>query len=333
MAFVLQTVLVVLVLGGAIAYIGNYVGRYIGKKRLTLFNLRPRYTAIAITVVSGVLIALSTAGVLLMISQDARTALLGLDRLRQEISEKTKELNAANASLEKLKLTFSQLEKNLEAVRKESAQLQKTKQRLSREVTRAREGEVLFRKGEVISLSLIQAGPEKGKIEAGLKKIVASANDYLGSLGTRSAVNVSTEDLDTAVYTLIGESRLFVVKMVADRNAVWGEDIPARFELNENRLVYHAGDEIVGGDIPAGLSAPQIEQEVMKVLRSSHQAAKDAGVLPDPSGSVGRIPYSQISDVARKVKAVNKKVRLRVVAQKDVYSIGPLEVEFKVGNK
>ena len=333
MAFVLQIVLVVLVLGGAIAYIGNYVGRYIGKKRLTLFNLRPRYTAIAITVISGVLIALSTAGVLLMISQDARTALLGLDRLKQEISEKTKELNAANESLQKLDRTLSQLEKNLEAVKQESAQLQKVKQRLSKEVTLAREGEVLFRKGEVISLSLIQAGPGKGKIDAGLKKIIASANSYLNGLGTRSTVNVFPDDLDTAIYTLVGESRLFVVKLVADRNAVWGEGIPAHFELNENRLVYRAGDEIVGGDIPAGLSAPQIEQEVMKILRASHQAAKDAGVLPDPSGSVGRISYSQISDVARKVKALNKKVSLRVVAQKDIYAIGPLEVEFKVGNK
>lgn len=333
MALILQVVLLVVVLGGVIAYLGNYIGRYIGKKRLTLFNLRPRYTAIAITVISGILIALSTAGVLLILSQDARTALLGLDRLKREVREKTEELNAANESLQKLNQTLSHLQRKLEVVKKESAQLQRVKQRLSKEVALAREGEVLFRKGEVISLSLIQAGPEKGKIDAGLRKIVAAADSYLGGLGARSTVSVSSEDRDAAVYALLNENKIFVVKLIADRNALWGEEIPGHFELVENRLIYRAGDTITGGDIPAGLSLPQVEQEVMKVLRSSHQVAKDAGILPDPSGSVGSISYSQISEAARKIKAIDKKVSLIVEAKRDVYTIGPLEVELKVGYK
>lgn len=331
--FVVQITLLLVVLGGAIAYIGNYVGRYIGKRRLTLFNLRPRYTATAITIISGILIAISTMAVLLIISQDARTALLGLDRLKKEISEKSKELNTANESLQKLNRTLKELEGKLDVTKEEAAQLQKAKQRLSREITVTRQGEVLFKKDEVITLSLIQAGPEKEKIEEGLSRILSAADTNLRGLGIKSdktLVTVAPEEFNQTVYELLGNTKIFVVKLMADHNSLWGEEIPAHFELVENRLVYRTGEEIAGGDIPAGISASQIEQEIMGILKLSHQSAREAGVLPE---AVGSIPYSQIIDFAKKIKATNKKVGLKVLAKKDIYVIGPLEVELKISYK
>lgn len=326
LTFAVQIILLLLLLGGAIAYIGNYVGRYIGKKRLTLFNLRPRHTATAITIISGILIAVSTMAVLLVISQDARTALLGLDRLKREISEKSQELNAANEMLK-------ELEGKLDVTRKESAQLQKAKQRLSREITVTRQGEMLFKKDEVITLSLIQAGPEKEKIEEGLNRILSAADTNLRGLGIKSdktLVTVAPEEFNQTVYELLGNTKIFVVKLMADHNSLWGEEIPAHFELVENRLVYRAGGEIVGGDILPGLSASEIEQEIVKTLRLSHQSAREAGILPE---AVGSIPYSQIIDSAKKIKGINRKVSLGVAAKKDTYVIGPLEVELKISYK
>jgi hypothetical protein len=98
-------------------------------------------------------------------------------------------------------------------------------------------------------------------------------------------------------------------------------------------LIYAAGAEVAGGTIPARLTAPQAEQEIMKVLKLAHQSARAAGVQPDPSGSIGGIPYSQISDFARKIAAAGKSVVLKVVAKKEVHASGPLEVDLRIGDK
>ncbi|MFA5113021.1 MAG: DUF3084 domain-containing protein [Candidatus Margulisiibacteriota bacterium] len=334
--FTLRILLLLAVLSGTIAFVGNRVGKYIGKRRVTIFGLRPRYTAMVITVISGMLIALGTVGIMLALSQSVRTALLGLERLQTEIGVKTAELATANKSLDEVRRQQRQLAEELVAAKQEVSQLQRAKQQLSREVKTARQGEVLFKKGEIISLSLIQAGPDKDKIVEGLNLITANADDSLRQLGIRSAVPIVTvneEEFNETVYSLLGENRPYIVKLVADSNSVWGEPVPALFALAENKLVYRAGAEIVSGEVAGGLTQAQEEQAVMQLLRRAHQAARDQGIVPDPAGSIGSVPYSQISDTARKIRGLGRKAVLRIVAQKDIYAIGPLAVDLKVSGR
>jgi uncharacterized protein (DUF3084 family) len=322
--FAAQIILLLLVIGGAIAYIGNYVGKYIGKRRLTIFNLRPRHTAMTITVISGILIAFLTLGV------------LGLDKLKEQIVLKTAELNAANLELQQKLGQTKDLEEKLTGAKTEIGQLNKAKQKLSREVKVTRQGEVILKKGEVITLSLIQAGPEKSKIEAGLKQILASADANLRNYGIKSnklLVTVAPDDFDQAVYSLMGENKVFVVKLVALRNTLWGEEVPAQFDIIENKLVFKENMEIASGEIVAKLSSPQIEQEVTRILGLARQAALEAGVQTDPSGSLGSLPYSQIVDLARKIKNSDRKTLLRISAKKDIYTIGPLDINFRTSFK
>ena len=53
-----------IVSGGAIAFIGDRLGTKIGKKRLSIFGLRPRHTSNVITVITGILITGLTIGLL-----------------------------------------------------------------------------------------------------------------------------------------------------------------------------------------------------------------------------------------------------------------------------
>ena len=324
--FVWQIILILFVLGGLIAYSGNRVGKYIGKRRLTLFNLRPRHTATAITILSGILIALLTMGVLLLVSQDARTALLGLDRLKGEITARGQELSSANEALLKLNQELAlksaqqaEIEKKLNLAKEEVVSLQRTKVNLNKAVRQAREGEVVFRVGEVVALSLVQAGPERSKLESGLGQLLAAAS-----------VEASIEELDSAVDRLAGQTDRYVVKLVAARNVLQGETVPVRIELVENRLIYPAGKEIAALDIPNGLTSAALEAEIMRLLRNSHNTARDAGVLPNTAGSLGSVPYSDISELAKKLKSNNKKVTLQVLAALDIYTIGPVAVRFRV---
>jgi uncharacterized protein (DUF3084 family) len=68
--------LVLLVAGGVIAYVGDRLGTYIGKKRLSAWGLRPRHTAMLYTVLSGGLISVLTLGALMAYDGAIKTALL-----------------------------------------------------------------------------------------------------------------------------------------------------------------------------------------------------------------------------------------------------------------
>ena len=147
----MNIVVVLLIVSGIVAYVGNYIGRFFGKRRLSIFGLRPRQTATIFTVLSGVLIALITFGSVLLISRDARTALFGLEKLRGEISQTQKDLEKKAGELEAA-------QKAAEKTRKEIADLLATKKVLLTEVESARSRAVIFSAGQDIYVGKIMGG-------------------------------------------------------------------------------------------------------------------------------------------------------------------------------
>ena len=80
-------ILVLAVVGGVIAFIGDRLGTRIGKRRLSIFGLRPRHTAVVVTVFTGVCITTVTFGVMAAVSENVRTALFGMERLNRMMAE------------------------------------------------------------------------------------------------------------------------------------------------------------------------------------------------------------------------------------------------------
>ena len=96
--------IVVLVLtGGVIAFIGDRLGSKVGKKKLSLFGLRPRHTSILVTIITGILITTVTFGILAIASKDVRTALFGMNKLKAELNEKQSMLEEASSALVNVK--------------------------------------------------------------------------------------------------------------------------------------------------------------------------------------------------------------------------------------
>ena len=54
----------ILILGGVIATVGDRIGTRVGKARLSLFNLRPKKTAVIVTIFTGGLISASSLAIL-----------------------------------------------------------------------------------------------------------------------------------------------------------------------------------------------------------------------------------------------------------------------------
>ena len=68
--------IILFVMGGVTAYMGDRLGSYIGKKRHSTFGLRPRHTAMLWTVVSGGVIAVGTLLLFVALNDTFKTALL-----------------------------------------------------------------------------------------------------------------------------------------------------------------------------------------------------------------------------------------------------------------
>ena len=98
--FGVRLIVILALMGGIIAYIADKLGSKIGKKRLTIFGLRPHKTSVLLTVLSGILIAACTIGVLAVASQNARTALFGMDKLQKEMASLTEQKKTAQAQLD-----------------------------------------------------------------------------------------------------------------------------------------------------------------------------------------------------------------------------------------
>jgi|SRR5579863_1107331 len=80
-------ILIIMIVAGAIAYVGDRVGHQVGRKRLTLFGIRPRYTSTIVAVGTGVVIALSVTLIAILFSQQVKTALFRMNQISAEISQ------------------------------------------------------------------------------------------------------------------------------------------------------------------------------------------------------------------------------------------------------
>ena len=59
-----KILVIIALMGGLIAYMGDKLGTKVGKRRMSLFGLRPKHTSIIVTIVTGLLVAAATVGVL-----------------------------------------------------------------------------------------------------------------------------------------------------------------------------------------------------------------------------------------------------------------------------
>lgn len=118
------------IVGGVIAYIGDRLGMKIGRKKLTLFGLRPRHTSILITIVTGVIIASASIGVLTIVSQDVRTALFRMKEIQEE-------LVTVQTSYEEMRYQRDEAQQDLQTAQTALAQAQEDYNRVIRDLEQA----------------------------------------------------------------------------------------------------------------------------------------------------------------------------------------------------
>ena len=209
-----------IIISGLIAFVGDWVGLKIGKKRVTVFGLRPHFTAIFITIISGVLIAIITVTILAISSNDVRTALFGMEELKEKLTYLSREVELSNVQLstskENLKEKTTQLQemeenyqKLSEDIKSKTSQLEELlkireglieeKDKLDKEVEELnatikalysgiawiREGEIIFGSDEQIALTIIQGQKPVEEIKRKLIRFLNEVSNKALTMGAK----------------------------------------------------------------------------------------------------------------------------------------------------
>jgi len=135
-------ILAVLLLGGVLATIGDRLGSRIGKARLSVFRLRPRSTAVLITVLTGSLISALTLGLMLAVSEQLRVGLFQLDKIELKLSNARKnldfsvvQLTRSEKQLNKARKDFAKADQGRAAARQQLQKVQARAIQLRAELT------------------------------------------------------------------------------------------------------------------------------------------------------------------------------------------------------
>lgn len=381
---------VVVFLSGMIAYLGDRIGMKMGKKRVSLFGLRPRYSSIIITIITGILIAVLSITVLLGVYSELRQALFNindvlyrLEYLNKELAERDKELTnlqqqisareeeitskeetiaekdeeiaqkdqeiaETEAELEELSQNRAELQQRVEELSEQREKLESQVSELQdqiaaleadyddlRELANQLQAgviyymgeDIVYQKGDVIYSDVLEAGQSEQKTISELNQFLQEANkvalekEIEVNEETGMALRLQTEDILNAaqiIYNMESGSRV-IVSLIARVNVPKNDWLYANFQLNEDFIVFEKDELITSGEINAENSSQAIEDEMESLLQEINEKAINQGLLPDNSGQVGSINFSQFYDIINKIKEAQGTIWVNIYAAEDIW--------------
>lgn len=308
---------------GLIAFIGDALGRRIGRKRLTVLGLRPRNTAILFTVVTGMIIAGLAVAAILLLSEDIRDRLLTYDEkvaqvtsLNQEVTRLEGSAETARGVAERAKIEAQgalgrqrdaetraeTAEAAVAAAQTRLAELESRRARAEAEVARARRAveqalaarDAAERRRDEIAGQVAEADRElqvrRDELRAAGQEIDAAARLLTEAQRTFSAAQA---DLERAEEELAA-TQADLAQARADYGLATNQLRQARGDLRQQRaarLIYPSGGEIGRMrlvDVPGVSLLEQLGEFARRVNRTARDTG--AGVPPNAPEGVYAIP-------------------------------------------
>ncbi|WP_341739600.1 DUF3084 domain-containing protein [Microcoleus sp. CAWBG640] len=186
-------VFVILILGGVIATVSDRLGTKVGKARLSLFKLRPRDTAVVVTVMAGSILSATTLGILFATSKPLRTGVFRIDEIQKRLNNARRELNLATEEKKRVETELSQ-------ARAAQAQAKANLEEINRslQMANAEQAETQTKlKSLRAQLNNVEAA--KSKTQQQLSQVEAAKSQTEKQLATMEAAKLRTEEQLTIV--------------------------------------------------------------------------------------------------------------------------------------
>ena len=257
--------------GGIIAFIGDRLGTKIGKKRLSLFGLRPRYTSTIVTIFTGFLITATTLGIMSVISRDVRTALFGMEQLNKDLQTSRENLYLVSNSLEKVQAELENSKQEVSSLKLEQQSLFEKNSELSDENTS------LAEKNSELSdenISLAEKNSELSEQNLSLTEKNSSLSEQNSEL---SDENLSLSEKNSALLGMNSD--------LADKNSELSKENSSLIDQNsdlerqkidlqtglvsmrEGNIAYNAGEILASGTIAGGASESEFADKIKSMAQ------------------------------------------------------------------
>ena len=274
-------ILSLLVLGGILSTLGDRLGTRVGKARLSIFNLRPKSTAVLITVFTGSIISAISFAIMVAFNSQLRVGLFELEDIQAKIKDSERELK--------------KLEKNLFALRS---------------------GDVVISSGQSLITKTIKID-KKDNIKKEIESILQQANLYAFNLSKTNKskyrrILLVRKDHIESLEKIIADRRSWVVSIKSAGNILRGENYVYAFpEVRLNKNITRKGEVIATENISLANSSSEAIRKKIKLLLSSTLAeVKRRGSL----SSELKVNASQINNLGKNL-VVRKKGNIKIVAK------------------
>jgi uncharacterized protein (DUF3084 family) len=321
-------ILLVLVLSGAIATMGDRIGTKVGKARLSLFNLRPKKTAVLVTILTGMLISASTMGLLLLVSRGMRDRLLNFDKirrgLRQDVEKAQGELGKANTELEKANADRTAVQNQLRQskLERERAQVQlaRINTSLKGALDRQRQTEALRQRVEVqrnqIQGQLIRVSDQAfalkadiGRLERDRQTLLQQRNQVAAQIAQRDQRLQQQDQRFQQQDQAIAQQQIRLKQLEGQQRDLQAELQQLLVFAEQAQLALRVGNLAVtrGYNLALGLvqaQGPSQARQAVEVMLI--QANRTAIQRIQPEGLNPNVPIIQVeqADIERKIAQI-----------------------------
>ena len=259
-------ILSLLILGGILSTLGDRLGTRVGKARLSIFKLRPKSTAVLITVFTGSIISAISFAIMVAFNSQLRVGLFELEDIQAKITEREEELR--------------KLEKDLYALRS---------------------GDVVISSGQSLVTKTIQID-KNDDIKTEIENILRQANFYAFNLAKtnqskyRRILLVRKDHIEN-LEKIIADNRRWVVSIKSAGNILRGENYVYAFpEVTLNKSITRKGEIIARENISLEKSdSESIRKKIKLLLASTLAEVKRRGSL----SSELKINANQINNLGK----------------------------------
>lgn len=344
-----------LVFGSAVlSVLGDSLGSKYGKKRITLFGLRPRYTSRLITAITGALIAVGVLAVMSVISQDVRTALFGMKLLREQLLQSERNAEQARIDLAEASASLNLTRFELDTTRNDQLILEQQKQELEATLSVMREesehlrDELKALRSEAIALSAnvllgqtaFEPGMSREEITIRLNALKQQIRLYvLERISNQSfsrlrdiPIEFVPEEEEVLINELVSADMRQYVRATSGENYLVGEDfhIMVRLEAGTSIIIYHEGEPVYRKFFMNDQETRKgTSEEMLHIfLRELRTKAINDGILPEPStGNVGTLEGEDFFDAVDTLGDIHEPVIISAIASRNIYTEGPVAIE------
>lgn len=362
----LTLILTLVIVGGVIAYIGDRLGMHVGRKKLTLFGLRPKHTSILVTIVTGVFISAASIGALTIVSSDVRTALFNIREIQDELrglqldyvlmkgqrDAAQLELEEAEDSYKQIILDLAEAEKDVVALREQALVLEDEVEALEIQANQLLErydvvetafgqirmADIAFNASEVILTTVVSKDLDRQQVRTFLEEFIREVDDEAYRRSARAAdsdpyraIFLQSGVLDFVVEDVLLAPGDVIVRAVSQGNSIPGVPVLVYLENYPDQMVL-SKDTVLVSSMWDPRSGMDIDLVILQLLYEANLVALNAGMSVSRERSAAiMLPGDDFRNAIMASRDVQKEVEVRLVVSTDTWrSDTPVELYLKI---